>query len=66
MVQAAVKSIPLGQHAGQRVLSALVDGIPEAVLIALRMSDTDRQCFSPMWAILSSRHETQYSRLFRS
>lgn len=66
MVQAAVKSIPLGQHAGQRVLSALVDGIPAAVLIALHLSDSDRQCFSPMWAILSSRHETQYSRLFRS
>ncbi|MDQ3271088.1 MAG: urease accessory protein UreF, partial [Pseudomonadota bacterium] len=25
-----------------------------------------RQAFSPMLAILSSQHETQYSRLFRS
>jgi urease accessory protein len=66
MVQAAVKSIPLGQHAGQRVLLALRKGIPAAVDTALNLSDEHRQCFSPMWAILSSRHETQYSRLFRS
>jgi len=33
---------------------------------ALDTSDAQRQAFSPMWAILSARHEIQYSRLFRS
>jgi len=66
MMQAAIKSVPLGQSAGQRILSALTAEIPAAVDKALAMSDDDRQAFSPMLAILSARHETQYSRLFRS
>ena len=66
MVQAAIKSVPLGQSAGQRVLRALVDELPAAVDAALRMGDGERQAFAPMFAILSSQHETQYSRLFRS
>jgi urease accessory protein len=33
---------------------------------ALRLPDSERQAFSPMLAILSAQHETQYSRLFRS
>lgn len=66
MVQAAVKSVPLGQSAGQRVLGRLAREIPAAVDVALALPDEDRQAFSPMLAILSSRHETQYSRLFRS
>ncbi|MDI9332400.1 MAG: urease accessory UreF family protein [Alphaproteobacteria bacterium] len=66
MVQAALKSVPLGQNSGQRVLARLVQDIPKAVEFAIGVSDEDRQCFSPMLAIASSRHETQYSRLFRS
>jgi urease accessory protein len=66
MVQAAVKSVPLGQSAGQRILAALAAGIPQAVAHALQLADSQRQAFSPMLAILSSQHETQYSRLFRS
>ena len=66
MVQAALKSIPLGQSAGQRVLGLLSRDIPAAVDVALALQDDDRQAFSPMLAILSARHETQYSRLFRS
>jgi len=66
MMQAAIKSVPLGQSAGQRILSALAAEIPAAVDKALAMSDDERQAFSPMLAILSARHETQYSRLFRS
>ena len=66
MVQAAIKSVPLGQSAGQRILSALTAQIPAAVDTALTQDDTQRQAFSPMLAILSARHETQYSRLFRS
>ncbi len=66
MMQAAIKAVPLGQSAGQRILSALVADIPAAVDHALAVPDTERQAFSPMLAILSSRHEVQYSRLFRS
>lgn len=58
--------VPLGQGAGPHVLSALADAIPETLDHALRMLDSERQAFSPMLAILSARHEAQYSRLFRS
>ena len=66
MVQAAIKSVPLGQSAGQRILSRLTAEIPAAVDHALAITDDSRQAFAPMLAILSSQHEVQYSRLFRS
>lgn len=67
-VQAALRVVPLGQAAGQRLLHTLLPEIPAVVAHALRITP-DRnawQSFSPMLAILSARHETQYSRLFRS
>jgi urease accessory protein len=66
MMQAAIKSVPLGQSAGQRILARLALEIPAAVDKALALDDDERQAFSPMLAILSAQHETQYSRLFRS
>ncbi len=66
MAQAAVKAVPLGQSAGQRILAQLAQEIPAVVAHALHVEDTDRQAFAPMFAILSAQHETQYSRLFRS
>ena len=66
MVQAALKSVPLGQSAGQRILKTLSDEIPSAVAYAAELMDSQRQAFTPMLAILSSQHESQYSRLFRS
>ena len=66
MVQAAIKSVPLGQLSGQRILAALSTDIPLAVDHALSIPDNQQQSFTPRMAILSSRHETQYSRLFRS
>mgnify|MGYP000154941612 CR=1 FL=1 len=66
MMQAAIKSVPLGQTAGQRILARLAREIPAAVDTALSLDDASRQSFSPMLAILSARHEHQYSRLFRS
>lgn len=68
-VQAALKAVPLGQSAGQRVLARLAQEIPRAVDAALALPAHDLlrlQAFSPMLAVLSARHETQYSRLFRS
>ena len=66
MAQAAVKAVPLGQAAAQRILAALAAEIPAAVDAALRLASADMQAFTPMLAILSARHEEQYSRLFRS
>ncbi len=69
MVQAAIKSVPLGQSAGQRLLGRLAEALPGAVDAAIRTAnagDGARQNLAPMLAILSARHEAQYSRLFRS
>ena len=66
MTQAAIKAVPLGQTAGQRILSALSAEIPLAIDHALTLDDSTRQAYSPMLAILSAQHEVQYSRLFRS
>ena len=66
MVQAALKAVPLGQLAGQRILQSLVEAMPALIAQALATSDDDMQSFSPMLGIASARHETQYSRLFRS
>lgn len=66
MMQAALKTVPLGQRAGQRILAALTHEIPAAVDRAAALMDSERQAFTPMLAILSAQHEVQYSRLFRS
>lgn len=66
MVQAAMKAVPLGQAAAQRMLARLATAMPAAVDTALALPDEERQAFAPMLAILSAQHETQYSRLFRS
>jgi urease accessory protein len=65
-VQAAMKAVPLGQVAAQHILARLADAIPAAVEYAAALGDEQRQAFTPMLAILSAQHETQYSRLFRS
>jgi len=66
MAQAAMKAVPLGQAAAQRILAALALEIPRAVDAALRLASAEMQAFTPMLAILSAQHEEQYSRLFRS
>lgn len=66
MAQAAMKAVPLGQAAAQRLLGALSEAIPAAVEQALATGDEDRQAHAPMLAIACARHEVQYSRLFRS
>ena len=65
-VLCAVKTVPLGQLAGQRVLLGLGARVPEAVRRASSIADGDVSTFAPGLAIASSRHETQYTRLFRS
>jgi urease accessory protein len=65
-VQAAIKAVPLGQSAGQRTLDALTCDLPALAEAALAIGDDARQSFAPGLALHSARHETQYSRLFRS
>lgn len=65
-VAAAVKLIPLGQTAGQRILSDVLKVIPEAAEKTINVSDDDIGMLAPGIAIASALHETQYSRLFRS
>ncbi len=66
MAQAAMKAVPLGQAAAQRMLARLAAAIPDVAAQALLLPDGERQAHTPMLAILSAQHETQYSRLFRS
>jgi len=68
-VAASLKAIPLGQVAGQQALTKIRLLVPQMVAEAKERANPDLSKidnFSPMMAILSSRHETQYSRLFRS
>jgi urease accessory protein len=65
-VMAALKSVPLGQTAGQRLLLALGERIPALAMAAATVPIEDAANFLPGLAIASCRHETQYSRLFRS
>jgi urease accessory protein len=60
-VMAAVKAVPLGQTAGQKILLAL-----GGRLQAPRLEEAAWSNFTPGLAALSTRHEAQYSRLFRS
>jgi len=63
---AAVKTVPLGQSAGQRILHALIQDIPPIIAAAREMSDDDIGSAAPLHLLASAAHETQYTRLFRS
>ena len=65
-VQAAIKALPLGQSAGQRILARLAAELAPLAEAAIDMDDEERLAFTPLLAIRSAQHETQYSRLFRS
>jgi urease accessory protein len=65
-VTAAVKLLPLGQSAGQRLLESLRQRIPELLDIAARATDADIGAATPGAMLASCWHETQYTRLFRS
>jgi len=59
-VMAAVKAVPLGQSAGQKILLELGERLNEIPVLE------DWSNFAPGLAVLSAKHEAQYSRLFRS
>lgn len=62
----AIKAIPLGQNGGQRLLNRLIPLGDKVVGRSMEVSAHNWSNFSPLQAIASSKHETQYSRLFRS
>ncbi len=66
LVLSAVKIIPLGQTAGQQVIFDLGTQIPALVASAGHVDDDQIGASSMAMAIASARHETQYTRLFRS
>lgn len=65
-VLAAVKLVPLGHSAGQRLLDRLIGAIPAIVADAARLGDQDIGIASVAQGIASARHETLYTRLFKS
>jgi urease accessory protein len=66
-VMAAVKLVPLGQTAGQRMLAALSPELPALAAEALKRAENeDWENFTPGMTLASCQHETQYTRLFRS
>ena len=65
-VMAALKAVPLGQASGQRLLAELGSRIPAVAVDALKLPENEWSNFTPAFAIACARHETQYSRLFRS
>lgn len=65
-VMAAIKAVPLGQAAGQRILLTIGAKIPGLTSKAIDLPDHDMSNFAPGFAIACAQHETQYSRIFRS
>ncbi|GGC20946.1 urease accessory protein UreF [Pseudoduganella buxea] len=65
-VLVCVKSVPLGQVAGQKLLLSLRPDIEAAALCAQSLAEHELSNWSPALSLLSMRHEVQYSRLYRS
>jgi urease accessory protein len=66
LVSAGVRLIPLGQTDGQRSIAALEGAVTETVARAQATALDDLATAAPMVDWTSMRHETQYTRLFRS
>ena len=67
LISAAVRAVPLGQSDGQRALAALENTVNETVAAALAVESLDEVgTATPLLDWCSLRHETQYTRLFRS
>ncbi|MFK0088003.1 urease accessory protein UreF [Pseudomonas sp. NPDC090755] len=65
-VMAGVKLVPFGQQAAQTLLHDLGEALPAVLETALALADDQLGASLPLLAIASARHETQYTRLFRS
>ncbi|MGH6762554.1 MAG: urease accessory protein UreF [Phyllobacterium sp.] len=65
-VSAAIRLVPLGQAAGQRIMIRAVDLIEACARVATNLSDDEIGNTAIGVAMASAWHENQYSRLFRS
>jgi urease accessory protein len=65
-VAAAIKLVPLGQTAGQRILLGIGDLVPTLIEAAQQCVDDEIGQVTQRLAMASAWHETQYTRLFRS
>jgi urease accessory protein len=65
-VMVLAKALPMGQIAAQKMLFALGETVNACVESALKLPERDWSSASPLLTIAQMKHETQYSRLFRS
>ncbi|OSQ40683.1 urease accessory protein UreF [Thalassospira mesophila] len=66
LVSAAVRLVPLGQTDGIRAIAALEGAVELAVIKAMETDPDDIGACAPLIDWTSMKHETQYTRLFRS
>ncbi|NQV56755.1 MAG: urease accessory protein UreF [Rhodospirillales bacterium] len=66
LTSAGVRLIPLGQTSGQRIIEALSPDVTDVALAAENTPQSDIGSAVPIIDWTSVRHETQYTRLFRS
>lgn len=66
LVSAGVRLIPLGQRAGQRAVAALEPAVAETAAAALTTPLTDLGGAAVLADLAAMKHETQYTRLFRT
>lgn len=66
LVSAGVRLVPLGHTDGQRALQALEAAVEEAAAIGEAKDLSDLSSITILADLAAMRHETQYTRLFRS
>ena len=66
MIMTAVKLVPIGQSAGQRMIFDLAGALPPACEAALSITRADIAAGAPGQTVASALHETQATRLYRS
>ncbi len=66
LVSAGVRLVPLGQISGQRCIAALKVSVKETTEAALDGHYDELGTTAPVIDLVSMKHETQYTRLFRS
>ncbi|CAM3603153.1 urease accessory protein UreF [Tsukamurella ocularis] len=66
LTQNAVRAIPVGQTAGQRVQRSMHDVVADAVATAMTLTDEDLGAASPGLEIAQMRHRRQRARMFMS
>ncbi len=66
LTQNAVRAIPLGQNAGQRVLRDAHDAVATAINVVAQLCWDDFGAVSPGLEISQMRHERQRARMFMS